>query len=84
MSKSKRGVTRRAFIALGGTAVGTATMAGTADAAEPHKKIHEAVIAMKEAREYMECAHHDFGGYKKDAIELIDRAIHHLRLCLKY
>ena len=48
MSKSKRSYTRRAFMVLGGAAVGTVTMAGTANADTPHKKIHEAIHALKE------------------------------------
>ena len=84
MSKSKRGYTRRAFMVLGGAAVGAATLTETAHAGEPHKKIHSAISALKEAREYLENAKHDFGGHKKDAIEHINGAIHHLKLCLKY
>jgi hypothetical protein len=67
---------------LGGAAVGASTLTGTAHAAGSHKKIHEAITALREAREYLERAGHDFGGHKKDAIEHINGAIHHLKLCL--
>jgi hypothetical protein len=69
---------------LGGTAVGAATLTGTAQAAGSHKKLHEAIAALREAREYLEHAGHNFGGHKVEAIEHVDKAIHHLRLCVKY
>ena len=84
MSKSKRGYTRRAFMVLGGAAVGTSTLTKTAHAAGSHKKIHEAITALREAREYLEHASHNFGGHRKDAIEHINGAIQHLKRCLDY
>jgi hypothetical protein len=84
MSKSKQGYTRRAFMVLGSAAAGAATLTGTAQAGGSHKKIHEAISALQAARDYLEHAGHDFGGHRVDAIEHIDGAIHHLKLCLKY
>jgi hypothetical protein len=69
---------------LGGTAVGAATMTGTAQAANPHPKIHAAISALQEARVYLNNASHNFGGHKKDALEHISSAIHQLKACLKY
>ena len=84
MSKSQQGYTRRAFVVLGGAAVGTAALAGTAYAANSHKKLREAIDALKEARDYLDHAHHDFGGHKREAIEHVDRAIHQLKVCLDF
>ena len=47
MSKSNRGYTRRAFMVLGGTTVGAATLTGTAQAAGPHPKIHGAIAHLR-------------------------------------
>ena len=48
MTKSKQEYTRRAFMVLGGTAVGSATLTGTAQAGGSHPKIHNAIRALKE------------------------------------
>jgi hypothetical protein len=69
---------------LGSAAVGAATLTGTAHAAEAHKKIHEAIAALREAREYLEHASHNFGGHRKEAIESINTSIDRLKVCLKY
>jgi hypothetical protein len=69
---------------LGGTAVGAATVAGTARGAGRHAKIAAAITALEEAHLYIRKAGHNFGGHKEDALLHIDKALHHLRLCLKY
>jgi hypothetical protein len=84
MSKTKADCTRRAFMVLGGAAVGATALTGTADAASTHKKLHEAISALKEAREYLDHTPHNFGGHKAEAMEHVGRAIHHLQLCVKY
>lgn len=84
MSKSNRGYTRRAFMVVGGTAVGAATLTGTAHAATTHKKLHEAITALEAARDYLKSAHHNFGGHKAEAIEHINKSVHHLKLCLDF
>lgn len=83
MSKSKRGYTRRAFMVLGGAAVGASTLTGTARADNhPYQKIHAAIDALKEARDFLQHAKHNFGGHKKEAVEHINGALKHLNLCL--
>ena len=49
-------------------------------AREHHPKVHAAIEALKDAREELDKAGHDFGGHKKESIEAIDRAIHQLEL----
>ena|ERR1700722_2986763 len=56
----------------------------TAPAAEPHPEIHEAIAALRRAKEHMEHAAHDFGGHRVEAIRATDVAIHQLEDCLKY
>ncbi len=84
MSESKQGYTRRVFMVVGGAAVGAATLTGTAHAANSHRKIHEAISAIKEAHDYLEHAGHNFGGHRAEAMESCNHAIHHLQACLKY
>ncbi|MEI8371591.1 MAG: hypothetical protein WCJ35_02030 [Planctomycetota bacterium] len=82
MSKSKSGYTRRAFMVLGGAAVGSATMTGIAQAAHSHPKIVAAISALEEVHAYLKTASHHFGGHKKEAMGDVNKAIRQLRLCL--
>ena len=49
-----------------------------------HPRIARAIAALKDAREYMEHAPHDFGGHKADAIRATDDAIRQLNFALAY
>lgn len=81
-----------AFTALGpaalhGKAVPAAKAlpnAASADPAEPHPEIREAIESLRHAKEHMEHAAHDFGGHRVEAIRATDAAIHQLEVCLRY
>ena len=49
-----------------------------------HPRIARAIVALKDARAYMEAAPHDFGGHKADAIRATDEAIRQLNFALAY
>jgi hypothetical protein len=49
-----------------------------------HPRIAHAIEALRDAREYMEHAPHDFGGHKADAIRATDEAIRQLNFALAY
>jgi hypothetical protein len=49
-----------------------------------HPRIAAAIAALKDAREYMAAAPHDFGGHKADSIRAVDNAIRQLDLALRY
>jgi hypothetical protein len=49
-----------------------------------HPRIAKAVAALRDAREYLEQAPHDFGGHKADAIRATDNAIRELNMALAY
>jgi hypothetical protein len=49
-----------------------------------HPRIASAIAALKDAREYMQAAPHDFGGHKAEAIRATDAAITQLNLALQY
>ena len=51
---------------------------------EMHPRIARAINALRDAREYMEHAPHDFGGHRVDAIRATDDAIRQLNLALAY
>lgn len=56
-----------------------------ASIAEPrHPQIHAAIESLRNAKEHLEHAAHDFGGHKADALHAIDEAIHQLEICMKY
>ena len=57
---------------------------GAENERELHPRIVKAIIALKEARAYMEAAPHDFGGHKAEAIRASDEAIRQLNLALAY
>jgi hypothetical protein len=56
----------------------------TANPAEPHPEIREALAALRRAKEHMEHAAHDFGGHRVGALKATDAAIRQLEVCLKY
>ncbi|HMD40186.1 MAG TPA: hypothetical protein VKH15_12950 [Candidatus Acidoferrum sp.] len=58
--------------------------AAAATPAEPHPEIHEALAALRRAREHMDHAAHDFGGHKVEALRATDEAIRQLEICLKF
>jgi hypothetical protein len=51
---------------------------------EKHPQIHEALEALRNSKEHLEHAAHDFGGHRVEAIRAIDEAIHQLEICLQY
>jgi uncharacterized protein (DUF2249 family) len=52
--------------------------ARTAPPPERHPRIHAAVEALREAREELKTAAHDFCGHRAEALEQVDRAIKQL------
>ena len=58
--------------------------AAATPAAEPHPEIHEALGALRRAKEHMEHAAHDFGGHRVEALRATDEAIRQLEICLKF
>lgn len=69
-----------------GTTVSAATMPAAPNAApaEQHPQIHDAIAALRNAKEHLEHAAHDFGGHRVDAIKATDEVIRQLEICLKY
>jgi len=53
-------------------------------APEEHPEIHDALHALRRAKEHMEHAAHDFGGHRVEALRATDEAIRQLEICLKY
>ncbi len=47
----------------------------------PHPRVHEAIEAMRHAREHLEHAEGEFHGHRARAIEHLDRAIHEAEEC---
>jgi hypothetical protein len=52
--------------------------ARTAPPPERHPRIHAAMESLREAREELKGAAHDFCGHRAEALEQVDRAIHQL------
>ena len=48
-----------------------------------HPKLRRAKEQVKEARDYLFEAKHDFHGHKSEAIKALDAAIHHINVCLE-
>lgn len=77
-------INRRSALTLGAAALAGAVAypmtSGTAAADEHYRymRIHEALVALRAAREEIENAGHDFGGRKREALVDIDRTMHHL------
>ena len=51
---------------------------------ERHPHIRAAIHELREAREELKEAAHDFGGHRKEALEAVDAAIKQLELALKF
>ena len=51
---------------------------------EKHPELHKAIHKLKEAKQDLEKAAHDYGGHKAKAIEAIDHAIEELNAALEY
>ena len=49
-----------------------------------HPRIAAAITALRDAREYLAAAPHDFGGHKAAAMRATDDAIRQLNLALAY
>jgi hypothetical protein len=49
-----------------------------------HPRIATAIAALRDAREYMQSAPHDFGGHKAAAIRATNEAIRQLDFALQY
>jgi hypothetical protein len=49
-----------------------------------HHHIREAIASLRDARNDLQHAAHDFGGHRSDAVGAIDRAIEQLQICLQY
>jgi len=49
-----------------------------------HPRLAKAIAALRDARDYLEHAPHDFGGHKADATRATDDAIRQLNLALEY
>ena len=47
----------------------------------PHPRVHEAIEAMRNAREHMSHAEGEFHGHRAKAIEHLDAAIHEAEEC---
>jgi uncharacterized iron-regulated membrane protein len=47
----------------------------------PHPRVHEAIEALRGAREHMAHAEGEFRGHRDKAIEHIDAAIHEAEIC---
>lgn len=46
-----------------------------------HPRIHEAIEAMRNAREHLQRAEGNYHGHREKAIEHLDRAIHEAEIC---
>jgi outer membrane protein TolC len=55
-----------------------------AAAPERHPQIRAAMGSLRQAREHLEHADHDFGGHRVEAIRAIDAALDQLQACLQY
>jgi len=51
--------------------------------AEPHPEIRAAMANLREAREHLNHAAHDFHGHRVAAIKAVDEALHQLQLALE-
>jgi hypothetical protein len=60
------------------------SVAPASSSAQRHPEIHEAIIALRHAREHVTTANHDFGGHRVDALRSIDEAVHQLQTCMDY
>jgi hypothetical protein len=51
---------------------------------EKHPQIREALASLRDSKQHLEHAAHDFGGHRVEAIKAIDGAIRQLEICLQY
>lgn len=51
---------------------------------EEHPQIRDAIAALRQARNHLEHAKHDFGGHRAAALKATEEAIQQLEICLKY
>ncbi len=51
---------------------------------EKHPQIRAAIESLRNSKQHLEHAAHDFGGHRVEAIKAIDEAIHQLEICLQY
>lgn len=51
---------------------------------EQHPHIRAALRELREARQELQTAAHDFGGHRKEALEAVDNAIKQLQEALQY
>ena len=51
---------------------------------EKHPQIRAAIESLRNSKEHLEHAAHDFGGHRVEAIHAIDEAIHQLEICMQY
>jgi hypothetical protein len=70
-----------ALVILG--VAGTARLANTAPPPERHRHIRAAVAELREAREELRTAEHEFCGHRKEAIEKTDQAVRELARALE-
>lgn len=72
------------FIALMALGIfSTAKMASTAPPPEGHPHIRAAVNELREAREELRTAAHDFCGHRAEAVEKTDQALRQLQAALE-
>ena len=55
-----------------------------AAAAEEHPELRAAMANLRDAREHLDHAAHDFGGHRVAAIKAVDEAIHEVDEAMKY
>jgi hypothetical protein len=60
--------------------------AAPAAPAPPEKRpqIRAALESLRNSKQHLEHAAHDFGGHRVEAIKAIEEAIHQLEICLQY
>ena len=80
-------ITASLLFTLAFSAAAAAPVAAAAPAAvaptpmPPHPRVHEAIEAMRNAREHMSHAEGEFHGHRAKAIEHLDMAIHEAEEC---
>ena len=70
-----------ALIGLG--VVGIPRLANTTPPPEPHPRIRAAIRELREAREELRKAAHDYCGHRVEALEKTDQALRQLQLALE-
>jgi hypothetical protein len=61
----------------------TLAFSSAAPVPPPHPRVHEAIEAMRHAREHMEHADGEFHGHRARTIEHLDAAIHEAEACMQ-